>query len=199
MLKFIGNQFKKPTGFWGKIISFMMKKGNRYAYEKIIKCLEIKQNEKILEIGYGHGIGIDKISSDFDCFITGIDFSELMYTEAQKRNKKHIGNRKVELYFGDFLNSQLELKNYDKVFCINVVYFWDNLENPFLKIKTGLKEGGTFCMYMAHRDDLKKLKFTIDEIFNKYTIEQVVSTLESLGFKDINYTYDKGYLVKCKK
>ncbi len=199
MTNFIGNQFRKPDGFWGKIISFVMKKGNSFIYDKVISELEIKQNDKILEIGYGHGLGIDKICSNFDCHITGIDFSELMFKEAKKRNKKHIDNKKVELYFGDFIDFELEANQYDKIFCINVIYFWSELDKPFSKIKDGLKNDGVFCIYMAHRDNLKKLKFTTDDIFNKYTIEQVVGDLESLGFRDISYKYDNGYLIKCKK
>lgn len=199
MLRLIGNQFRKPTGFLGRIIAKLMVKGNSYAYDKIIAELEIKQNDRIFEIGYGHGLGIDRILSNYDCFISGIDFSELMFKQAVKRNRKHIDNKKVELYYGDFLTSEIISNQFDKVFCINVIYFWDKLDDPFLKIKTGLKEGGTFCIYMAHRDDLKKMKFTKDEIFNKYTIEQVIDKLKQSGFNDISHKYDKGYLIKCRK
>ena len=200
MLTLIGNQFRKPTGFLGKIISRIMIKGNRSDYDKIISELNIRQNDRIMEIGYGHGVGVDRISSNYDCFVAGIDFSELMFKEATKRNKTHIENKKVELYFGDLLSSELAPNHFDKVFCLNVIYFWDKLEEPFLKIKAMLKEGGTLCMYMAHRDYLKKVKFTRNGIFNKYTIEEVVDQLESTGFKDIGYHLDnKGYVIKGRK
>jgi SAM-dependent methyltransferase len=198
MQSFIGKQFRRPDGFLGRVISYIMKKGNSFAYDKLIPELEIKQNDRILEIGYGHGLGVDRIASGFDCFVTGIDFSELMFKEAQKRNKQHINNKKVELYYGDFLNYELGADKYDKIFCINVIYFWDKLEKPFSKIKSNLRNGGIFCMYMAHRDYLNKVKFTPDDIFNKYTIEQVIEELKLTGFKEVNYTYDNGYLIKCK-
>ena len=199
MIKLIDKQFKKPTGFYGKIISKIMLHGNRSAYDKIIPELDIKQNDRILEVGYGHGLGISRISSGFDCYVTGIDYSELMFNEATKRNKKYIDNKRVELYFGDFLTSEIIADKYDKVFCINVIYFWDKLEVPFSKIKTGLKEGGSFCIYMVHRDKLGKKRYTTDDIFNKYSIEQVVDSLKLSGFKDISYRLDKGYVIKCKK
>jgi len=199
MLRFIGNQFRKPKGLFGKIVSKIMIQGNSFAYDKIIPELDIKQNEQILEIGYGHGLGVDKILSNYDCFVSGIDFSELMFNEATKRNRKHIDNKKLDLYFGDFLSYEILSNQYDKVFCINVIYFWDNLDVPFSKIKTGLKKGGTFCIFMAHRDNLEKLKFTKDGIFNKYSIDQVIDHLNSLGFDDITYKFNKGYLIKCKK
>jgi len=199
MLRTIGNQFKQPTGFLGKIISALMKKGNRFAYDTLLEILEVKEQENVFEIGYGHGIGIERILSGTDCFISGIDFSELMYNEATKRNKKHIDQKAARLYYGDFLNFDLESGRFDKIFCINVIYFWDDLEKPFSKIRNGLRTNGRFCFYMAHPDELNKLKFAKDDIFNKYSIEYVVEKLQHSGFSKTDYTYKKGYFVKCEK
>jgi SAM-dependent methyltransferase len=200
MLSFIGNQFRKPTGFFGKIISGVMKMGNKSIYESVIPELEIRQHEKILEIGYGHGLGIDRIASAYDCLVTGIDFSELMFKEAQKRNKRHIAGNKVALYYGDFLNHEFGFNNFDKAFCINVIYFWEPLEKPFLKLKSELRSGGEFYIYMVNSDNLNKMKFTKSGIFNKYTIGQVVDELQSAGFVNIKYNeQNNGYLIKCKK
>ena len=102
MLRYIGSQFKKPSGLLGRIISLVMIKGNSPEYDRIIPELDIRQNDRILEIGYGHGLGVDRISTMYECYITGIDFSELMYKQATRRNWKHIRNKKVELYYGDF-------------------------------------------------------------------------------------------------
>ncbi|MDD4031706.1 MAG: class I SAM-dependent methyltransferase [Bacteroidales bacterium] len=199
MLTYIAKQFRKPTGFCGKIISKMMTKGNVPAYDIVIPELHIKPKDRILEIGYGLGIGIDRISSDYDCFVSGIDFSEIMFRGASKRNKDHIRNKKAELCYGDFLTFNMVECQYDIVFCLNVIYFWDSLDEPFSKIKALLKEGGTFCIYMLPREDLAKAKFTTDEVFNKYTIDQVSDQLKLSGFKDISYQLNRGYIIKCRK
>ena len=89
---------------------------------------------------------------------------------------------------------------YDKVFCLHVIYFWDNLPVPFSRINTILKEGGMFCTFMADIEYMKKVKFTKDGIFNKYSIEKVVGDLTSTGFKNIACSKnDKGYIIKCNK
>jgi len=200
MLRIIGNQFKKPTGFLGKIISRIMIKGNGPDYDKIIPELDIKQNDRILEIGYGHGLGVNKISSNYNCFVSGIDFSGLMFKEATKRNKKYIENKTVDLKFGNFLELAIEPNHYNIVFCVHVIYFWDNLFEPFSKIRAVLKEDGKFFMFMARIDFIKKMKFTKDGIFNKYSIDQVLNELKIVGFEDISYnTNNKGYIIKCKK
>ncbi|HCT30854.1 MAG TPA: hypothetical protein DIW31_08990 [Bacteroidales bacterium] len=205
MFRAIGNQFRKPSGFLGRIISSLMIKGNNYAYEKTIIDLDIKQNDRLYEIGYGHGLGVFKILSNYNCYVSGIDFSELMFKEASKRNSKYIESKRSELTFGDFLTTELPSNLYDKIFCLNVIYFWDNLEVPFAKIRNTLKDGGIFYFFMADRDDLNRLKFTKDDIFNKYSIEQVITSLNNAGFKNITYNSDKGYkkergyYVKCFK
>ena len=63
-LRKVGLQFKNPTGIAGQIISDMMIIGNRPSYETLIKDLKIQPGNRILEIGYGPGVGIDIISYD---------------------------------------------------------------------------------------------------------------------------------------
>lgn len=196
----IGMQFKKPTGVLGKIISDLMIIGNRSAYETLIKDLTIQPNDKILEIGYGPGIGIDIISKRFgSCEIYGIDFSELMYKRATRRNKHSIKMNRVHLLYGDFLETETGIDRFDKIFCLNVVYFWNDLQKPFERVLSLLKDDGVFCFYMEKNDNLNKLKFTKDDIFNKYSIDQILVALESVGFREVDYHFNKGYFIKAKK
>lgn len=84
MLKTLGKQFRKPSGFFGRLVSKIMNIRNRGFYKKIIVELDIKSGDKIFEIGYGSGLGISLIAnSSIDCSIKGIDFSELMYNKSK--------------------------------------------------------------------------------------------------------------------
>ncbi len=199
MLHIIGRQFRRPSGLLGRAVSGFMKKMNIFCYKKLVPGLNIQPGDHLLEIGYGPGAGIDYILSKYDCHITGIDFSKLMYKEAIKRNNHHILQNKVSLHHGDFLNFNIYAGFYDKIFCINVVYFWDDPVIPFLKIHEGLRENGIFHFYMAHADHLNKIRFTKDGIFNKYSIEDITGYLQKAGFRNIEYTQDDGYYVKCQK
>jgi cyclopropane fatty-acyl-phospholipid synthase-like methyltransferase len=196
---FIAKQFRRPDGLTGRIISGVMRKGNRIAYERLISFMNITSNDELLEIGYGHGTGIQLICNRFDCHLTGIDFSELMFREAGKRNSANINNGRVSLYNGDYVNHRFLPLTFDKVFFINVIYFWTNIEVPFKKIYEELKDDGRLFIYMAHRDDLNKLKFTSDDIFNKYSIDFVEEKLKLAGFREIIYKFDKGFYISAAK
>lgn len=195
----IGKQFRKPSGIGGRIVSYVMKRGNRHAYDKLIPQLEVKGGDRILEIGYGHGIGIDMLCTKFDCRVTGVDFSELMFKEACKRNRKHCTTGRAILHCGDYLDFTEAGGEFDSIIVINVIYFWRDLLAPFGKMYSELKPGGTVCFFMAHRDDLNKLKFTTDDVFCKYTIEQVTEVMQRAGFEEISYVFDKGYIVKARR
>jgi ubiquinone/menaquinone biosynthesis C-methylase UbiE len=197
--KFIASQFKRPTGLLGIWASNVMIKGNEKCYNKLIKDLDLQPHDKLLEIGYGPGRGIHTIAELCPtCTIHGIDFSPLMFTTASKHNKANIEKGSVLLHRGDFLKLGLADNDYDKVFCLNVVYFWNDLREPFAKIFSVLKNSGSFHIYMADKDTLMKKKAP-DSVFNKYSMEQVADALEAAGFTAVEHTVEKGYYVKAKK
>ena len=49
---------------------------------------------------------------------------------------------------------------------------------------------------MADKDALKKAP---DSVFNKYSSEQVVESLKSARFSQVENYFDKGYYIKAKK
>jgi len=197
--KFIASQFKKPTGLFGIFTSNMMVKNNQKNYDKIIKDLDLQQHDKLLEIGYGPGIGIQMIAElCLDCTIHGIDFSKLMYKRASKYNRTYIDNGRTQLQYGDFLKTSVLDNNYDKIFCLNVVYFWDELNSPFEKVLSLLKKGGAFHIYMADKNTLIEKKAP-DSVFYKYSIEQVEEALEAAGFENVEHQVEKGLYIKATK
>lgn len=197
---FIASQFKKPTGLFGIFSANRMVKINQGNYDRLISDLELQPQDKILEIGYGPGIGIRMIAEQCTtCTIHGIDFSGLMHKRASNYNKSHIDEGRVQLQHGDFLTAAVVINDYDKIFCLNVVYFWNELNSPFTKVYSLLKEGGWFHIYMADKNSLVKMN-TPDSVFNKYSIEQVEEALKQTGFTVVEHTKEKnGHYIKAGK
>lgn len=195
--EFIASQFKKPGILFGIFTSKIMVRHNQKHYDKLIKDLHIQPHDKLLEIGYGPGIGIQMVAKMCsDCKIHGIDFSKLMYKRATKYNKPFIDNGKVQLQYGDFLKTSVIDNNYDKVFCLNVIYFWDELKGPFEKVFSLIRNGGSFHIYMADKSALEKAP---DSVFNKYSSDQVAEVLKSVGFQTVEHYSDKGLYIKATK
>jgi len=161
--------------------------------------MDIESGDKILEIGYGPGIGIQMITRlCLTCKVYGIDFSKLMFKKASSYNKPAIDQSKVQLFFGDYLKMPIDQNQYDKIFCLNVIYFWDELSKPLHKTHALLKSGGVFHIFMASANFLNEKKAP-DTVFNKYSIEQVVDALTAAGFTQVEHYFNKGYYIKAKK
>ena len=198
MLRAIAHQLERPTGFLGKIVSKGMDRRNKKFYQKIIAELDIQKGEKVFEIGYGPGLGINLIAqSKPGCRISGIDFSELMVSMATKRNQEFIDKGIVILKYGDLLTAETGHESYDKIFCVNVIYFWKDLNPVFTKIHSMLNNGGTFCIFMTSAQELKAGRFP--ENFHKYSAEEVERELKKAGFQNVEYKLDNGYYIKSRK
>ncbi|HEX2959904.1 MAG TPA: class I SAM-dependent methyltransferase [Chitinispirillaceae bacterium] len=185
--RFIAQQFRQPTGFFGKIVGKLMAKGNLPVINETIQRLEISDEDIILEIGYGPGLGIMEIlSTNSKCTMKGIDFSDLMYKIASKRNRKFIQDKRLELFNGDFLSFELKSNSFSKVFGVNVIYFWPDLPIAATKIKSILKPSGKAVLYMSHKEDLVKISFTKTDVFYKYDIDTALTAFRNAGFSAVS-------------
>jgi len=52
------SQFGKPTGFFGRLLAKGMAWGHRDFYKNTAKALDLKHDDKYLEIGFGSGLFI---------------------------------------------------------------------------------------------------------------------------------------------
>lgn len=192
MLKIIAKQFRKPSGMLGHLISSFMNIYNNQIYKDIFDLLEVKVEDKLLEIGYGSGLGIAELNKKLPGIkIDGIDFSKLMYEKASARNKKAIEKNDVYLMYGDITKNELE-STYDKVFAVNVVYFWEDPKQVFEKLYSLLNEGGILVLFVKSVEQLEKHKFTKNEAFNKHSIEMLKNALLQVGFETDVISFNKG-------
>jgi ubiquinone/menaquinone biosynthesis C-methylase UbiE len=145
----IAEQFGKPSGFLGSIAGFIMSKrsSNIERNEWGISLLNIQPSDHVLEIGFGPGVGIQKMSDLVtEGIIYGIDHSELMVKKASDRNKDAILSGKIKL----MLASVSELPSFDhpidKVIDINSFQFWDEPEKSLREIKRMMRPHGIIAI-----------------------------------------------------
>ncbi|GAB7386269.1 hypothetical protein BSNK01_01040 [Bacillaceae bacterium] len=78
---------------------------NKELNQWTISLLNVQPNDRILEVGFGPGIAIQEISGMIeDGSIVGIDPSQTMLSQAQKRNAFAIRQGKVRLYLSSVEN-----------------------------------------------------------------------------------------------
>lgn len=159
--KQIADQLRKPSGKLGKVVGEKMNVSNAGLYDFVLDLMDLKEADSILEIGFGNGLFFEKIFSKAkNIKVSGIDYSQTMLKLARQLNHKWIEKGKLNLDLGDCEVLPYKEKSFEKVFCINVVYFWNNPVDNLMEIHRVLKPGGKFYTGIRDKDSMKLLNFT---------------------------------------
>ncbi|MDR2828529.1 MAG: class I SAM-dependent methyltransferase [Acholeplasmatales bacterium] len=191
--KLIGEQFHNPKGLFGRFcMGIIMPLFNRKLW--ISTFQNIKENKKVMEIGFGSGKLIKKVAKKSQiCF--GIDPSSTAIYQASKRNKNFIKREIVKLKNGT--EKQIPFNEmFDIVYTINTIYFWDNIDDGLNNIKSKLASNGIFINAFYTKNYLDTLAYT-KKGYKKYTLEEIVNMTRNNGFvtKVITVKKNKSYLV----
>ena len=196
--KYIARQFGNPTGFGGKIATFYMNRINQKLYRAVIENIDIRETDTILEIGFGNGYLIRRLSDENPLKMYGIDISSDMLNSATKKNRKKIEQGKIQLSLADVQDLSFEESSIDKAYTVNTVYFWQDLHKGLSEIKRILKPGGMFLNVFYLKEMLDKLPMT-QYGFSKYTVEQIERAINDSGLKINRIIEDKPYVCVVAK
>jgi SAM-dependent methyltransferase len=187
-------QMKCPSGLSGLVAARIMKRYNAVAETWTVQQLHLSPDDHILEIGFGPGCGLQEALSRIDKgVVEGIDTSSQMMKMASHRNRAAIASGKLRLFEGDAAKLPFEDRSFDKIFAVNVFYFWKDPDKPLGEILRVLRDGGQFALYLVEKNDLLKLKQAHTSIFHVPEDSEVVQYLHKNGFKDCVVTkHDEG-------
>lgn len=181
--KLMASQLRMPSGFLAKITGNKMNKSNELLYRLTLENLPIKTGDHILEIGFGNGKFFSKIFEKAkNVTAAGIDHSPEMVAQAIKINRKLVESHQLNLLAGNSDQLPFEDHVFDLVFCINVIYFWDNPALHLQEIHRVLKPGGYFCAGFRPKENLSKFAFASFG-FTHYSAEEWKSLTEENGFQ----------------
>lgn len=156
---------RKPEGTEGYFTGLHLEKENREINQWAIDMLYIKPQDKILEIGYGPGAAIEEMANRApEGHIAGIDYSELMLTQAKKRNAKAIAQGRVDLRHADANNLPEFNTTFDKIIAINNVMYWENQVIALHNLRQVLEPGGFIALIIQRGEDQFKTGQCNDEI-----------------------------------
>ena len=184
----ISRQFGKPSGTLGRLAGFIManRSSNIERNDWGISLLKINPSDFVLELGFGPGLAISKISKLLsNGIVYGIDHSSLMFDIAFKRNKEAIQSGKVKLMLGSASDLPIFENKFDKILDINSFQFWENPIESLSKIKDKMKSNGILALVHQPRkpgstddDAMKSSKHYSDSMkqagFNEIRIEKKI-------------------------
>ena len=178
----IVSQFGKPRGLLGKIAGLIMSKRGSNIERNIwaISLLDLQPQDRVLEIGYGPGIAIQKMSEIItEGTVFGIDHSDVMLEQATQRNRDAIASGKVKLSLASVSDLPAFDQPFDKILDINTFQFWEDPVNSLIEIRKNMKYDG--IIVIAHQPR-KPGSTELDSI---EAGDRISKYLERVQFKDI--------------
>jgi ubiquinone/menaquinone biosynthesis C-methylase UbiE len=183
--RLMARQLRRPGGLLARLTGNKMNKSNRPLYNLTFENLEANDNDKILEIGFGNGKFFPELNSKAkNIHITGIDLSHEMVRQAVRNNIDLHKSGRMNAKVGSSDDLPFPDDSFDKVFCINVIYFWENPTSHLKEILRVLKPGGLFITGFRPKENMLQLPFTRYG-FLLYTEDEWKELLTAKGFQFI--------------
>lgn len=182
--EYIGSQFGNPRGYIGKICCIIMNVINNAMYRNTVSLIELKSDEKMLDIGYGNGFLLQKLYKKCKVDLYGIDISEDMKIQAMKHNRKALKDKKLHLSVGDCCKLDYEPDIFSAVSSINTIYFWSDPVKGLSEIHRVLQPSKSFYNVVYTKEWLDKLSYT-KKGFKKFEPEAFIQLGKQAGFAKI--------------
>ncbi|MDR0905187.1 MAG: class I SAM-dependent methyltransferase [Oscillospiraceae bacterium] len=200
IVAYIGGQFRKPTGLGGRLSAFVMNRMNQKQYRAAEAALGLAGSDTVLDVGFGNGYLLRRLAERYGSRFYGIEISGDMLRAASERNSRAIAGGAMTLTLGDVVRLDFADGFFDKIYTVNTVYFWSDLDAGLAEIYRVLKAGGLFVNAVYTKEFLDGLRYT-KRGFAKYSLEEFAAASERNGFsvevKPI--TAGKAYCLICRK
>ena len=194
-LEAIASQLSCPQGEDGIETANKMNLLNAFITTRTLEKLNADPGDTVVEIGPGNGLlskeMIDSLGAS-GCYY-GIELSEDMAKEASQNLSS--SSCKVEILHCDCNKAKIPEQSVDAIMAVNLLYFIDNLEALFTKLKVWLKPGGRVVFGVRSDKSLNSMPF-VHYKFSVRTPESIVDIMQNSGFQDVDYAYhDEGELM----
>lgn len=129
-----------------------MARTNRTSVAWVINLLGIKPGDRVLEIGFGPGVGLELLARQAPkAKLLGVDVSEEMFRQAAARNRAAIDDGQVELRLGSAEHLPFLDDAFDKAFSVNSLQVWTDPMAGLREARRVLRNGGTIaCGFTRH-------------------------------------------------
>lgn len=177
----IDSQYENPRGIVGTYIGEKMVRQHRVEVDWTIEQIQIQPNDRILDVGCGAGDALAQMLRGYNhVHVTGLDRSPTIVRSALRRNRTDVQAGRANVVEGNLGTLPFPDVQFDRVFSIHTLYFWDDVPAVLDEIERVLAPGGLFVItYCDGKGD-----GTWDGIAS-IVREQLVPAASALGFIDV--------------
>jgi len=147
---------------------------NQPEYKIIVEKIDLKTYDHILEIGFGNGY-LNRIflKKNDKVAISCLDITKNIDSVSVEKFEPFLKSGYFSIKFQDISKAFFwEYEEYNKIYTINTIHLWDDLDKYFSVLKNIIKTNGVFLNVI-----------NIKSCFNKYTLNEIEKITEKYGMK----------------
>jgi len=191
-------QCMKPHGEEGVETIQNMNENHKEISEFAFEKVNVGENDKILDIGCGGGVNIEKFLKLTSENVDGLDYSEVSVAESIKRNKEAVDYGRCKVIQADVRDMPIDDESYDMASAFETIYFWPEIGETFKEVSRIIKPNGQFMIAQGtdgnHPDDEKWLATV--EGMHVYTANDLEKYLLDASFKSVeSYVKENDYIM----
>jgi SAM-dependent methyltransferase len=180
-------QLGKPEGAVGVDVALRMNQLNLRINEAVHSRLDLATGMAVLEIGFGNGRLLPSLMGCADGLTyAGVDDSPTMVEEAQRFNAPMVAAGQAVFHLADADRLPAANASFDRVFAVNVIYFWTDPPRQLAEIRRVLKPDG-FSVIAASAPEISALMPMLRPEFGFHARneETLVAMHEAAGFSRV--------------
>ena len=135
--------FGRPEGAFGSLGGMIMARTNCKMAESVIGLLQIRPHERVLEVGFGPGVGIALLAKSASSgYVAGVDPSREMVAQARARNAAAIETGLVDLRQGSVERLPFSDDAFDAVMAVNSMQVWPDATAGLREVRRVMRTRG---------------------------------------------------------
>jgi len=159
--RFIAEQLAHPRGLRGWLVRRGMNRGNALANAFALDQLELQPTDKVLEIGFGGGLNIERLLNQ-SASVVGIDRSADSVAAANRRFARARSAGRASFLLGAAEALPLSDNTFTKVVTVHTVYFWTSLDRGFRELHRCLQPGGLLVVGFLPKAQMDRMRMPSD-------------------------------------
>src|SRR5215467_4037140 len=147
-------QFHRPTGVMGHVAGWIMGRRssnvarNRWA----VQLLDVQPGDRVIELGCGPGVAIAALASRANRgLVVGVDHSQVMISQARRRNQAAIRAGRVRLMHATVERLSSSDGPFNAALAVNTVGMWPDPAARLRELTRLLRPGGRIAIVSQPR------------------------------------------------
>lgn len=178
-------QFSRPSGPLGHVAGRLMARMNGPLYDWVTSLLEIQPSDRVLEVGYGPGLGVERLAARARS-VAGVDVSPVMWRQATRRNRSTVQEGRVDLRVAEAGKLPFDDRSFQRAVSVNSLRFWPSPAAGLAEIRRTLQPSGRLVLALRmRREDVGRYdrsRFGMTEA----DLAELVAQIEAEGFEAVH-------------